>query len=139
VTITGKLKLEPTNFDFDYSFGPEVEAADLFRKVGRPLVERALAGQIGVVFAYGQTGSGKTHTMGALMDELVAEVFQADTEGTEGGSAEVCYTLYTIQHTAYSIQHTAQSNLYTIHPPHAEEGCVFLLPGDRRTGLHRLS
>lgn len=30
---------------------------------GRPLVRRAMAGQVGVVFAYGQTGSGKTHTM----------------------------------------------------------------------------
>jgi len=76
VTITGKAKLEPASFDFDYTFGPEVGAADLFSRVGRPLVQRALAGQIGVVFAYGQTGSGKTHTMGALMDELVAEIFQ---------------------------------------------------------------
>jgi hypothetical protein len=57
--MLGKAKLEPTTLNFDYTFGPEASGSDIFDRVGDPLVQRCLAGQVGVVFAYGQTGSGK--------------------------------------------------------------------------------
>nr|CCC94534.1 unnamed protein product [Trypanosoma congolense IL3000] len=36
---------------------------DVYKVVGRPLLENALEGYNGCIFAYGQTGSGKTFTM----------------------------------------------------------------------------
>lgn len=59
VSMLGKAKLEPTSLNFDYTFGPDASGSDIFDRVGDPLVQRCLAGQVGVVFAYGQTGSGK--------------------------------------------------------------------------------
>lgn len=59
VSMMGKAKLEATTLDFDYTFGPEISGADIFERIGDPLVQRCFAGQVGVVFAYGQTGSGK--------------------------------------------------------------------------------
>jgi len=43
---------------------------EIYELACKPLVKRALQGQIGVIFAYGQTGSGKTHTMGGILDRL---------------------------------------------------------------------
>lgn len=58
VGITGKAKIECVDLDFDYTFGADASDADIFARVGAPLVARCLAGQVGVIFAYGQTGSG---------------------------------------------------------------------------------
>lgn len=75
ITLRGQPTLEPLSLNFDYSFGPETNESDLFNKVGKPLVTRAMAGQVGVVFAYGQTGSGKTHTMSSLMTNIADEIY----------------------------------------------------------------
>lgn len=84
VSVMGKPKLEPTGFPLDLCFGPDATNDEVYEAVGRPLVGRAKAGQVGVVFAYGQTGSGKTHTMNGLMDCMIADLF---AEGAEGGVA----------------------------------------------------
>uniref|UniRef100_A0A7S2AZM4 Kinesin-like protein n=1 Tax=Octactis speculum TaxID=3111310 RepID=A0A7S2AZM4_9STRA len=79
VTIRGRPVLEATSHNFDYVFGPESTNEEIFDLIGRPLVKRAMNGQVGVCFAYGQTGSGKTHTMNGFLDGLLAssELFQA--------------------------------------------------------------
>jgi kinesin family protein 2/24 len=85
VSLMGKAKLEALSLDFDYTFGPEVSREAMFERVGAPLVQRCLAGQVGVVFAYGQTGSGKTHTMNGVMDgiaESLYDVSQMDGQRT---------------------------------------------------------
>ena len=53
--------LQPDTFDFAYGENSTQQA--VYRDVGSPLVERALAGNNCTLFAYGQTGSGKTHSM----------------------------------------------------------------------------
>lgn len=78
VTITGKPKMEKTDLPFDLVFGPDVQGDEIMKKVGMPLVTKALNGQVGVVFAYGQTGSGKTHTMNNLLSTLVPQLFAGE-------------------------------------------------------------
>lgn len=64
-------------------FGADSENEEIYALTCKPLLERALNGQVGVVFAYGQTGSGKTHTMNGLMDGLIdSELFSPATEVT---------------------------------------------------------
>ena len=75
VTIAGKPKMEKTDLPFDLVFGPDVQGEEIMKKVGMPLVTKALNGQVGVVFAYGQTGSGKTHTMNNLLSSVVPQLF----------------------------------------------------------------
>mmetsp|Transcript_28938 Transcript_28938/g.57837 ORF Transcript_28938/g.57837 Transcript_28938/m.57837 type:complete len:600 (-) Transcript_28938:98-1897(-) len=80
VSIMGKPKLEQTKFLYDYSFGPDSTNEEVYKLVCKPLVNRALNGQVGVIFAYGQTGSGKTHTMNGVMDGLIeSEIFNSET------------------------------------------------------------
>jgi len=50
-------------FTYDHVASPEVDQAQMFYLVGRPIADSALDGYNGTVFAYGQTGSGKTYTM----------------------------------------------------------------------------
>mmetsp|Transcript_5018 Transcript_5018/g.10418 ORF Transcript_5018/g.10418 Transcript_5018/m.10418 type:complete len:997 (-) Transcript_5018:2436-5426(-) len=49
-------------FDFDHVFDAASTQADVFDKVGKPLVENVLQGINGCLLAYGQTGAGKTFT-----------------------------------------------------------------------------
>ena len=77
VSITGRPKLDEARSELDYCWGPSADEDNIFDSVGRPLVHRALDGQVGVIFAYGQTGSGKTHTMSNLMERVVGELFKS--------------------------------------------------------------
>ena len=91
VGITGKPKIEKTSFIFDHVFGPAVDDVEMFDKIGAPLVEKALVGQVGVVFAYGQTGSGKTHTMNRLLARFGEYIFRGSS--TSAGAGAVCPTV----------------------------------------------
>ena len=77
VSMMGKPSLKSAVSPFDYAFAESESNETVYEAIGRPLVTRALAGQVGVCFAYGQTGSGKTHTMNGLMDGLVEQLFEA--------------------------------------------------------------
>ena len=44
-------------------FGEQSIQADVFDRVGLPLVTDLVQGKNGLLFTYGVTGSGKTHTM----------------------------------------------------------------------------
>ena len=70
VSLKGMPTLDKANFAFDRFFGADATDDEVYAALGRPLVHRAMAGQVGVVFAYGQTGSGKTHTMGGARTAL---------------------------------------------------------------------
>lgn len=80
VSVRGIPKIEKKIFNFDYTFGADSTNVEVFEFACKPLVNRALNGQIGVVFAYGQTGSGKTHTMNGIMDHVfeLPELFNSD-------------------------------------------------------------
>ena len=56
VSITGRPKLDESRSELDWTWGPNADEDNIFDAVGRPLVHRALDGQVGVIFAYGQTG-----------------------------------------------------------------------------------
>jgi len=81
LSVRGIPKIEKKSFDFDYMFDEESTNEQVYRLACEPLVNRALNGQIGVVFAYGQTGSGKTHTMNGIMDHIIKSpaLFNGDT------------------------------------------------------------
>ena len=44
-------------------FKPDTTTANVFDKMGKPIIDSALEGYNGTIFAYGQTSSGKTHTL----------------------------------------------------------------------------
>ena len=76
VSVTGKAKLDTLSHEFDYVFGPTSTNDEIYTLACAPLVQRALDGQVGVIFAYGQTGSGKTHTISGILDILsTTEIF----------------------------------------------------------------
>ena len=50
-------------------FGEEGSQADVFNRVGLPLVSDVVHGENGLLFTYGVTGSGKTHTMQGTMKD----------------------------------------------------------------------
>ena len=56
ISITGKARLTSEILEFDHTFGPKTAPEQLYSAVGKPLVTRAMQGQVGVVFAYGQVG-----------------------------------------------------------------------------------
>ena len=57
---------------------PAESEADIFAALGRPLVAKTLAGEVGVIFAYGQTGSGKTMAFALpLLQRLQQAAFAA--------------------------------------------------------------
>lgn len=78
LSLRGDPKLEKSKFTLDHAFGQAASNDEVFAALGRPLVAKAFAGEVGVIFAYGQTGSGKTFTMSAMMDRVVAELFPSD-------------------------------------------------------------
>lgn len=74
LAITGRPKLEKEHFLFDKVFDRDSSNKDVY-DVCRPVVKRSIIGQMGTIFAFGQTGSGKTHTMNAVLDAVVDEIF----------------------------------------------------------------
>ncbi|KAK9718489.1 Kinesin-like protein kif2a, variant 2 [Basidiobolus ranarum] len=55
--------IETQWFDFDEVFDENSTNMQIYRAVGKPLVEKLFEGGNSTLFAYGQTGSGKTHTI----------------------------------------------------------------------------
>lgn len=72
-----------TQFPFDGIFDAGVSNQDVYRVVGRPLLENVLAGNLATLFMFGQTGSGKTYTMRAIERMAVEELFSRLGQGTE--------------------------------------------------------
>jgi len=62
-TVRLDTQPEPRVFTFDSVTGAESTQEQVFRTVGKGVVENCLAGYNGTIFAYGQTGSGKTYSM----------------------------------------------------------------------------
>lgn len=50
-------------YDYDHCFGPAATNADVYDRMGRPIISAAMEGYNCTIFAYGQTSSGKTHTI----------------------------------------------------------------------------
>ena len=91
ISLRGVPKLEKSSFAFDHTFSQQASNDEVFAAVGQPLVARALAGEVAVLFAYGQTGSGKTHTVGGVMDRVVGELFPSGTPPSAARHAHFSY------------------------------------------------
>lgn len=65
-----------TMFPFDGVFDVGSSNEDVYRVVGRPLLQNALSGNLATLFIFGQTGSGKTYTMRAIERLVVTELFE---------------------------------------------------------------
>ncbi|CBZ28986.1 putative kinesin [Leishmania mexicana MHOM/GT/2001/U1103] len=51
------------HYDFDGSFGPLAEQAEVFESVAIPCIDHAFNGFCSALMCYGQTGTGKSYTM----------------------------------------------------------------------------
>jgi kinesin family member 15 len=67
-TIVLDAKPEPKYFTFDFVGDQDSTQEEIFRSIGKNVVETCLQGYNGTIFAYGQTGSGKTYTMQGVDD-----------------------------------------------------------------------
>uniref|UniRef100_A0A7S4T5M3 Kinesin-like protein n=1 Tax=Ditylum brightwellii TaxID=49249 RepID=A0A7S4T5M3_9STRA len=80
LNFRGQPKIETKLFGFDHVFGADSTNEELAEVALKPLLHRALNGQVGVIFAYGQTGSGKTHSMNGMMDHILqSDLFNDST------------------------------------------------------------
>lgn len=72
-----------TQFPFDAVFDADATNEDIYQRVGRPLLDNALRGELATLFIFGQTGSGKTYTMRAIEHLVATELFarmEAETQ-----------------------------------------------------------
>jgi len=75
-----------TQCSFKHVFGEQSSQADVFDRVGLPLVTDLVQGKNGLLFTYGVTGSGKTHTMqgtskdGGIMTRAIDVIFNSVSE-----------------------------------------------------------
>ncbi|GKT26503.1 hypothetical protein ADUPG1_013378, partial [Aduncisulcus paluster] len=53
-------------YSFDHVLDAKATQDDVFRVIGRPLLDDVLSGYNGCIMAYGQTGAGKTYTLSEL-------------------------------------------------------------------------
>lgn len=65
------------SFPFDNVFGESATNEEVYMNTATSLVPWCVQGGISTLFAYGQTGSGKTHTMSAINELIVADLFAA--------------------------------------------------------------
>jgi hypothetical protein len=96
INLRGVPTLEKQTFAFDKFFGADSGDDDLYVSLGAPLVKRAMAGQVGVVFAYGQTGSGKTHTMGGLLRRVAGDLFSGSNSGSEKKKRAINFSYFEV-------------------------------------------
>jgi hypothetical protein len=71
-------------------FGEDSTQAEIFQRVGLPLVEDLLEGKNGLLFSYGVTGSGKTHTMQGTLQVASNFYFKFLEPGFCGFHFEFC-------------------------------------------------
>ena len=50
-------------FTFDFVANENKSQDEVFKKIGKPIVDSCIQGYNSTIFAYGQTGSGKTFTI----------------------------------------------------------------------------
>ncbi|XP_077526332.1 kinesin family member 19A [Haemaphysalis longicornis] len=60
---SSQRKVISHRYTFEWTFDERSSQEEVYRNVGKPLVENVLQGFNGTVFAYGATGAGKTYTM----------------------------------------------------------------------------
>lgn len=73
-------------FTFDYVAGERVTQDEIFKILGRPIVDYCIQGYNSTIFAYGQTGSGKTHTIqGQNSQDDLKNICQSDSKNDQRG------------------------------------------------------
>lgn len=96
---------DPHTFNFDFAYFWDSTQEQVYKDLGKPILDGALRGFNGTIFAYGQTGSGKTFSMmggedagsEGIIPKLNGELFTAleaekaasggDKDATQGSSA----------------------------------------------------
>ncbi|KAH6943089.1 hypothetical protein HPB50_015993 [Hyalomma asiaticum] len=79
---SSQRKVVSHRYTFDWTLDERCSQEEVYRQVGKPLVENLLQGFNGAVFAYGATGTGKTYTMvgtdksPGLMVRVFDDIFQ---------------------------------------------------------------
>ncbi|KAH7944150.1 hypothetical protein HPB52_016566 [Rhipicephalus sanguineus] len=79
---SSQRKVVSHRYTFDWTLDERSSQEEVYRQVGKPLVENLLQGFNGAVFAYGATGAGKTYTMvgtdksPGLMVRVFDDIFQ---------------------------------------------------------------
>ncbi|KAL7533312.1 hypothetical protein ACHAXR_005166, partial [Thalassiosira sp. AJA248-18] len=91
------------SFAFSGILDAKVSQRDVFRTVGKPALQNALAGYNSTIFAYGSTGSGKTFTITGgperyddrgIIPRSIAHLFKAMKSEEEKGTSYSCFISY---------------------------------------------
>ena len=91
------------NFSFSGILDDKASQRDVFRTVGIPAIQNALAGYNSTIFAYGQTGSGKTFTVTGgperyddrgIIPRAIAQLFKTIKDDEQKGISYSCFITY---------------------------------------------
>ncbi len=91
------------NFSFSGILDDKASQRDVFRTVGIPAIQNALAGYNSTIFAYGQTGSGKTFTVTGgperyddrgIIPRAIAHLFKTIKDDEQRGISYTCFITY---------------------------------------------
>ena len=91
------------NFSFSGILDDKASQRDVFRTVGIPAIQNALAGYNSTIFAYGQTGSGKTFTVTGgperyddrgIIPRAIAHLFKTIKDDEQKGISYSCFITY---------------------------------------------
>ncbi|XP_048584421.1 kinesin-related protein 8 isoform X1 [Nematostella vectensis] len=93
-------------FEFDQVLAQEASNDEVYRVVGKPLVEACLTGMTGILMAYGQTGAGKTYTLMAprgITGSVVNTVFSIVDRDQSHSYTVTCSYLQIYQERIYDL------------------------------------
>lgn len=68
--------IENHDHRFDNVYGDDDESEEVFKSSLQPVLDKLFNDGVVTIFAYGQTGSGKTHTMIALQNLAIEDIFK---------------------------------------------------------------
>lgn len=87
-------KPEAKRYNYDWVADQETNQAQIFERVGKPLVMTCIEGYNCTIFAYGQTGAGKTYTMQGNGLDFLTEEFSDETLVNRGLQPRVLDSLF---------------------------------------------
>ncbi|KAK3723818.1 hypothetical protein QZH41_019496, partial [Actinostola sp. cb2023] len=93
-------------FEFDQVIPPETGNEEVYKIIGKPLVEACLTGMNGILMAYGQTGAGKTYTLMAsdgVTPSIVNTVFSIIERDQTHSYTVTCSYLQIYQERIYDL------------------------------------
>jgi kinesin family protein 6/9 len=124
------------NFSFSGILDDKANQRDVFRTVGVPAIQNALAGFNSTIFAYGQTGSGKTYTVTGgperyedrgIIPRAIAHLFKTIKDDEQKGISYSCLITYLEIYNQSGYDLLMESNHSSNNPSYDEAKRVTML------------